>query len=166
MTAGWSTSPATDSHEKRLCALQLCAGSRRAYRSEAFDGPVRPPVGGLVRWSPRQHDCRLGVQPHNPIYGIGVERGVFRRDRAEVSSNGEHFVPDETNPNGFGDLSVVEKRADRLLHVAAQLLPGFSLGDDGLGQAFGNVSAVRLLRHLEHDLGMHARSLPSRSRPC
>ena len=105
-------------------------------------------------------------RPRNPIGGTGVERGDFRRVSAVVSSNGEQLVADETNANGFWRLSVEEKRADRLLDIAAQRLPGISLSDDGLGQTFGNETAVHLLGHLEHDIGIHTKSLPSRRPTC
>jgi hypothetical protein len=165
-TFEWVTGPARGPLEERLCGRPRRAGLQRAYRFVALDGRGPRCVDGLGRRSPERCDCRLGGRFHNPIGGRGAERGDFRRARVEASSNGEQLVADETKPNGFRGFAVKEERADRILDVSPQLLPGVSLGEDGLGQALGDVATVRLLGHLEHDLGIHTKSLPFRSPAC
>ena len=160
----WSRVPSGDPREERLCDSPRGAGLRKGFLSGAIDGPERPPVDGSARWSAERCDCRPGERRRNPILGTSGEQGGSRRDHAGVSSHSEKFVTDEADPNGLRDIPVEEVRADRLLDVAAQFLPGFSLGDDGLGQTFGNEAAVHFLGHLEYDFGSHDASLPSRSR--
>ena len=166
MNARWSTNPSIDPLETRICGAPRGGGLRKESRPAVSDGPVRPLVDGLDRWSPKLCDYQPGVQLRNPNRGTSVERGDAHRDRAAASTYGEHFVTDETNPNRFRGFPVEEVCADRLLDIATQLLPGISLGDDRLRQAFGNVATVCILGHLEYDFGIHTASLASRSRPC
>jgi len=166
MNARRSTTPATDPLEKRPCGSPPGEELLKEFRSAVLYGRARRFVDELGRRFPERCDCRPGARQRIPIGGTGVERGDFRRDRAAASSNGEHFVTNETNANGFRGFAVEEVCADRLLDVGAQLLPCVSLGDDGLGQTFGNVPPVHLLGHLEYDFGIHAASLPPGSRTC
>ncbi len=160
----WSTTSLRDLLEKRLCGWLQGVGLRKRFQSEAIDGPARRPVDVRVRRSPERCGCRPGGRPRNPILGTGGEQGDSRRNHAGVSSHSEKFVTDEADPNGLRDIPVEEERADRLLDVSAQLLPGFSLSDDGLRQTFGNVTAVHFLGHLEYDFGSHTASLPPEDR--
>jgi hypothetical protein len=162
----WSIAPSRDPLEEHLCDSPRGVGLRKGSLSGAIDEPERPPVDGPVRWSAERCDCRPGARRRNPIFGTGGEQGDSRRDHAGVSSHGEKFVTDEADPNGLRDIPVEEVRADRLLDVAAQILPRLSLSDDRLSQTLGNVASVHFLGHLEYDFSSHAASLPSRRQSC
>jgi len=74
-----------------------------------------------------------------------------RSSRAGVSSEGEHFIAHEVQPDAGGLRAIKIERLNGLLDVGSQLVLRAALGEDALRQALRAIAAVGFLRNFEHD---------------
>jgi hypothetical protein len=108
--------------------------------------------------SPTVRDDRVALDPL--MRGDGAEDRTKRSEsqrrviwnREEASCHQEDFVADKVKPDSFGPWPIKEERGGRLQQFLAQLVPRVPFGEDAFREAFGAITTIGLLDHLEYQL--------------